>query len=70
MTLRRKLLAAYLSLAAIALLVTGAAFYLTLTWQSTTEQLAQHYQRSLLLQRIRAGTFPGAEGSRRRTDRG
>lgn len=57
MTLRRKLLVAYLSLAAIAMLVTGVAFYLTLTWQSTTEQLEQHYQRSLLLQRIRAGTF-------------
>lgn len=57
MTLRRKLFVVFSALAIIALLVTGVALYLTLTWQSTTTQLERHYQRSLLLQRIRAGTF-------------
>ena len=57
MTLRRKLFVVFSALAVIALLVTGVALFLTLTWQSTTAQVERHYQRSLLLQRIRAGTF-------------
>jgi two-component system, OmpR family, sensor kinase len=57
MTLRRKLLAAFAGLVAVALLVAGAALFATLRWQATAADMETHYQRSLLLQRVRAGTF-------------
>ena len=57
MTLRRKLVAAFAGLVAVGLLAAGAALFGTLRWQSTAADMETHYQRSLLLQRVRAGTF-------------
>ena len=56
-TLRRKLGAAFAGLVAVALLAAGAAVFTTLRWQATAADMETHYQRSLLLQRVRAGTF-------------
>lgn len=57
MNLRRKLMAAFAGLALIALLVVGGALFATLRWQRATAEMETHYQRSLLLQRVRAGTY-------------
>lgn len=57
MTLRRKLLAAFAGLVAVATLTAGAALFATLRWQTTASDMETHYRRSLLLQQVRAGTF-------------
>lgn len=57
MTLRRKLLIVFAGLAALSLLVAGVSLWATLRWQATAAQVEVHYQRSLLLQRVRASTF-------------
>ncbi len=56
-SLRRKLLTLFGGLVAIALLVAGVALVITLSWQSTTADLEDHYRRSLVLERVRASTF-------------
>jgi two-component system, OmpR family, sensor kinase len=56
-TLRKKLMTAFAGLLAVSLLVAGAALFATLRWQATAADMETHYQRSLLLQRVRAGTF-------------
>lgn len=57
MTLRRKLLIAFGGLAILALLAAAVTVYITVRWQGTTEEVQRHYQRSLLLQSVRAQTF-------------
>ncbi|MHA3840447.1 HAMP domain-containing protein [Sphingomonas aestuarii] len=57
MSLRTKLIASFAGLAAIALLVIGVAFYTTLRWQAANGEMEMHYERSLLLQSVRANTF-------------
>jgi len=57
MSLRTKLIASFVALAAIALLVIGVAFYTTLRWQAANGEMEMHFQRSLLLQSVRANTF-------------
>nr|WP_314444302.1 ATP-binding protein [uncultured Sphingomonas sp.] len=57
MTLRRKLLIAFGGLAATALLAAAVALAVALRWQATSGEVENHYQRSLLLQRVRAETF-------------
>lgn len=57
MSLRTKLIASFAGLAAIALLVIGVAFYTTLRWQAANGEMEMHFQRSLLLQSVRANTF-------------
>jgi len=57
MNLRRKLLTVFGSLALLSL-VTGAVTLWTISsWAKTSTATENHYQRSLLLQRIRASTF-------------
>ena len=55
--LRRKLLVVLSALAGIALVIAGVTFWVTLRWDQTGRQLEEHYQRSLLLQRVRAAVF-------------
>lgn len=57
MTLRRKLLTIFGGLGLLALLVVGVTFWMMTQWSSSSDALQEHYQRSLLLQRIRAATF-------------
>lgn len=57
MSLRTKLIASFAGLAAIALLVIGVAFFTTLRWQAANAEMEMHFQRSLLLQSVRASTF-------------
>lgn len=57
MSLRTKLIASFAALAAIALLVIGVAVYTTLRWQAANGEMEMHYERSLLLQSVRANTF-------------
>lgn len=57
MLLRTKLIASFAALAAIALLVIGVAVYTTLRWQAANGEMEMHYERSLLLQSVRANTF-------------
>jgi len=56
-SLQRKLLTAFAALATISLLVAAVAAYTTYQWQRATAEAQSHYTRSLLLQRVRAGTF-------------
>ena len=57
MTLRRKLLSTFAGLAAMALLIALVAGWSVAQWARTEGELRSHYERSLLLQRIRAATF-------------
>lgn len=57
MSLRRKLLITFGALVLLGLLVAGVSVWATLQWQSTNEQLREHYTRSLQAQRIRGTTF-------------
>lgn len=57
MSLRRKLLTAYGALALLALLIAGMAGWTLLRWQDTSGELREHFERSLLLQRVRATTY-------------
>lgn len=57
MSLRTKLIASFAGLAAIALLVIGVAIFTTLRWQAANAEMEMHFQRSLLLQSVRASTF-------------
>ncbi|TWT13828.1 HAMP domain-containing protein [Reyranella sp. CPCC 100927] len=57
MSLRTKLMTSFAGLAAIALLVIAVAFYTTLRWQAAAAEMEMHFQRSLLLQSVRANTF-------------
>ncbi|HEY9695578.1 MAG TPA: ATP-binding protein [Oculatellaceae cyanobacterium] len=57
MKLRQKLLSTFSGLALLALVTAGVTGWSTLKWQGSNEQLQRHYQRSLLLQRVRAAVF-------------
>ncbi len=57
MKLRQKLLSTFGGLALMALATTGITLWATWQWGATNEQIQSHYQRSLLLQRVRATTF-------------
>jgi signal transduction histidine kinase len=57
MTLRRKLLTAFFGLTALAVTLAGLTLWTTARWQESGEALRSHYERSLLLQRVRAATF-------------
>ncbi|HEY9872755.1 MAG TPA: ATP-binding protein [Candidatus Obscuribacterales bacterium] len=57
MNLRRKLLTIFGGLALLALVTAGVTMWAIAQWQYTNEQLRSHYQRSLLLQRVRSTTF-------------
>ena len=57
MTLRRKLLITFGTLALLGLAVAGVSIWATLQWESTNEELRRHYTRSLEAQQVRANTF-------------
>lgn len=57
MTLKKKLMSAFGGLVLFALLLAGLTFYVVNQWRGNEKRLADHYQRSLSLQRIRATTF-------------
>ncbi|MES2905347.1 MAG: HAMP domain-containing protein [Pseudomonadota bacterium] len=57
MTLRTKLLAAFASLAAIALLVIAVGLFTSWRAQVASVEMETHFRRSLLLQGVRANTF-------------
>ncbi|MEE4378118.1 MAG: ATP-binding protein [Candidatus Competibacteraceae bacterium] len=57
MNLRQKLLTVFGGLALLAIVLAGITFWLAWHWQTAQEQLNSHYQRSLLLQNVRAEAF-------------
>jgi two-component system OmpR family sensor kinase len=57
MNLRRKLFITFGGLAFMTLLMAGVTGWAMLQWSSTEEELREHYQRSLLLQEVRAQTL-------------
>ncbi len=57
MNLRRKLLTVFGALALLALLTAGVTLWVLSQWRTTNERTENHYQRSLLLQRVRATMF-------------
>jgi two-component system OmpR family sensor kinase len=57
MNLRRKLLTVFGALALLSLVTAGVTLWTISSWTRTTKATENHYQRSLLLQRIRASTF-------------
>lgn len=57
MTLRRKLLTIFLALGFMALIIVGLTFWMLTQWRDTNLLLQEHYQRSLLVQRISTATF-------------
>lgn len=57
MTLRRKLLITFGTLALLGLMVAGVSVWATVQWESSSEQLQHHYTRSLEAQQVRAATF-------------
>ena len=54
MTLRRKLLIAFGGLVTTTLLIAMVALYMSLRWQTTSNEVETHYRRSLYLEQIRA----------------
>lgn len=56
MTLRRKLLTIFSGLGVLALTIVGLMVWM-LTWRDTNVLLRDHYQRSLLVQRLSTATF-------------
>jgi signal transduction histidine kinase len=57
MNLRQKLLTTFGGLALLTLVSSGVTLWTIAQWRVSSEQLQGHYQRSLLLQRVRATTF-------------
>ncbi len=57
MNLRRKLLTVFGALALLSLVTAAVTLWTISSWTRTTKATENHYQRSLLLQRIRATTF-------------
>lgn len=57
MKLRRKLLTVFSGFGLLALATAGVTVWATLKWKDSNNKLEAHYQRSLLLQRVRATTF-------------
>jgi len=57
MNLRRKLLTVFGALALLALVTAAVTLWTISSWTKTSVATETHYQRSLLLQRIRASTF-------------
>ena len=57
MNLRRKLLTVFGALALLALVTAAVTLWTISSWTKTSKATENHYQRSLLLQRIRASTF-------------
>lgn len=70
MKLRKQLLTIFSGLALLALTTAGVTEWATAQWQNSEQKLKGHYQRSLLLQQVRAATFralkevPDANGTR------
>ncbi len=57
MNLRRKLLTVFGALALLSLVTAAVTLWAISSWTKTSKATENHYQRSLLLQRIRASTF-------------
>jgi nitrogen fixation/metabolism regulation signal transduction histidine kinase len=57
MNLRRKLLTVFGALALLSLVTAAMSLWTISSWTRTTAATENHYQRSLLLQRIRSSTF-------------
>jgi two-component system, OmpR family, sensor kinase len=57
MNLRKKLLITFSGLALLALATAGVTLWAIAQWQKSEQTLQGHYQRSLLLQGVRAATF-------------
>ncbi len=57
MNLRQKLLTTFAGLALLTLATAGMTIWTIARWQDSNQKLRGHYQRSLLLQRVRATTF-------------
>ncbi|MEG4811607.1 ATP-binding protein [Microcoleus sp. F8-D3] len=57
MNLRKKLLTTFAGLGLLALATAGMTVWAIVKWQNSENKLQNHYQRSLLVQRVRAGTF-------------
>lgn len=57
MTLRKKLQTTLIVLVAVVLGLTAVMLWTTQQWQEWDSSLREHYERSLLLQEVRAGTF-------------
>lgn len=57
MNLRRKLLTTFSGLALLALATAGVTVWAIAQWQASEQKLQRHYQRSLLVQNVRAATF-------------
>jgi len=57
MNLRRKLLTVFGALALLSLVTAAVTLWTISSWTKTSKATENHYQRSLLLQRIRASTF-------------
>ena len=57
MNLRKKLLTTFSGLALLALATAGVTVWAIAQWHNSEQRLQGHYQRSLLLQRVRAATF-------------
>ena len=60
MNLRKKLFSIFGALALLALADAGMTLLSISQWQSTEQELQDHYRRSLFLQRVRAATFRAA----------
>lgn len=57
MNLRRKLLTTFGALVLLGLAIAGVTVWATVQWESSNEELQNHYTRSLEVQRIRAAFF-------------
>jgi len=57
MNLRRKLLITFGTLVLLGLTIAGITVWTTVQWESSNEELQNHYTRSLEAQRVRAATF-------------
>ncbi|MCP9494490.1 MAG: sensor histidine kinase [Pyrinomonadaceae bacterium MAG19_C2-C3] len=57
MNLKRKLLTVFGALALLSLLTAGMTLWMIGQWRATNQRIENHYQRSLLLQRVRATMF-------------
>ncbi|MES1024209.1 ATP-binding protein [Gloeocapsa sp. BRSZ] len=57
MNLRQKLLTTFGGLALLTFVSSGVTLWTIAQWRVSSEQLQSHYQRSLLLQRVRASAF-------------
>ena len=57
MNLRRKLLTTFSGLALLALATAGVTVWAIAQWQASEQKLQRHYQRSLLVQNVRAATL-------------